>query len=71
MSHAILTLVIGLSVVDSVGLPLVLDSSQITTPFNKLRKKNNNKRKERNQIIYNIVSFVVVVSHQIKNVWDI
>jgi hypothetical protein len=66
-----LTLAIGLSVVDSVGLPLVLDSSQITTPFNKLRKKNNNKRKERNQIIYNIVSFVVVVSHQIKNVWDI
>jgi hypothetical protein len=30
MSHAILTLVIGLSVVDSVGLPLVLDSSQFT-----------------------------------------
>jgi hypothetical protein len=61
-----LTLAIGLSVVDSVGLPLVLESSQITMPFNKLREKNNNKRKERKQIIYNIVSFVVVVvSHQI------
>jgi hypothetical protein len=60
-----LTLAIGLSVVDSVGLPFVLDSSQITMPLNKLRNKKNNKIKERNQIIYNIVLFVVVVSHQI------
>jgi hypothetical protein len=42
-----------------------LDSSQITMPLNKLRNKKNNKIKERNQIIYNIVLFVVVVSHQI------
>jgi hypothetical protein len=45
-----LTLAIGLSVVDSVGLPLVLESSQITMPFNKLRGKKNNKRKESNYI---------------------
>jgi hypothetical protein len=44
-----LTLAIGLSVVDSVGLPLVLESSQITMPFNKLREKKI--IKERNQII--------------------
>jgi hypothetical protein len=50
-----LTLAIGLSVVDSVGLPLVLDPSQITMPLNKLRNKKNNKRKERNQIIYSLV----------------
>jgi hypothetical protein len=30
-----------------------------------IKENKNNKRKERNQIIYNIVLLVVVVSHQI------